>query len=79
MRLEGNSALLPSSVALCNKISQFVITFVALCNIVYLSSDHPFQDYCKVRQVLLQSTKFYYKVRQNVPANVEQRQPLQPG
>ena len=28
---------------------------ISLCNIVYLSSDHPFQDHCKVRQVLLQS------------------------
>ena len=40
---------------------------------VYLSSDHPFQVYYKVRQVLLQSAmvcycqvrQCYYKVRQN--------------
>ena len=49
---------------------------------VYLSSDHPFQvyykvrqfNYYKVRQVLLQSATYYYQVRQNMTTDT--RRPI---
>ena len=55
-----------------NKILFYIIIIVVVADDTYylywayLSSDHPFQAYYKVRQVVLQSAMVcYYKVRQN--------------